>query len=341
MENPFTLGFGQKPQEYIDRTVQKNEIIRTFSMNVPSTHAFMIAGIRGSGKTVLLSDLSNYYKSDKTWAVINLAADMDMLSASIAALQALPSFKPGKLNIEINIAGISVSRQGEEIVQDNGVLLRRQIQKLKESGKKVLFLVDEIVNNKYVQEFCSSFQIMIREGMPVFLVMAGLYENISNLQNVKTLTFLYRVPKIFLEPLSITAIAERYRNVLNVSVSDSVAMSKETKGYPFAFQILGYLCFQERKKYTELLEEYDQYLALYAYEKIWSELSDMDRKVVAVIAYGTTKIKDIREKLQISPQLLNIYRNRLMQQGIVNGSHRGELMITLPRFDRFIDMYGV
>ncbi len=71
--------------------------------------------------------------------------------------------------------------------------------------------------------------------------MAGLFDNISNLQNEKSLTFLYRAPKIFLEPLSIPAITTSYRSVFNISPSEAVEMAKLTKGYPFAFQILGYL----------------------------------------------------------------------------------------------------
>ena len=118
-------------------------------------------------------------------------------------------------------------------------------------------------------------------------------------------------------------------------------MAKETKGYPFAFQILGYLCYQQKENYQKLLDEYDQYLAEYAYEKIWSELSKMDRTVIRVIASGKTTIKDIRESLGISPQMLNVYRMRLIRQGIADGSHRGEFTITLPRFEKFIELYGV
>ena len=50
--------------------------------------------------------------------------------------------------------------------------------------------------------------------------MAGLFDNISNLQNEKSLTFLYRAPKIFLEPLSIPAITTSYRSVFDISPSE-------------------------------------------------------------------------------------------------------------------------
>lgn len=341
MENPFTLSFGEKPQSYIDRVVQKNIITQTFAMKHPTTHAFMIVGIRGSGKTLMLSDLSQEFKSDKSWSVINLSADADLLSESVTELQSLPALQPTHIDMGLNLAVVNVSRQIQEPGCDYSVLLRQQIRKLNDAGKKIIFFIDEVVNNDYVRAFCSNFQVMLRERMPVFLVMAGLYENISDLQNVKTLTFLYRTPKIYLDPLNIPTIAEYYRSMLGISSAEAIAMAKETKGYPFAFQILGYLRFRQQKPYTELFEAYDQLLAEYVYDRIWAELSEMDKKVVMVIASGTTKIKDIRDTMQITPQLLNVYRNRLMRVGIADGSHRGELTLTLPRFDRFIDLYGV
>ena len=56
MENPFTLTFGQKPTEFISRTDQIGKIIHTFDMENPSNKVYMVAGVRGSGKTVSLAD---------------------------------------------------------------------------------------------------------------------------------------------------------------------------------------------------------------------------------------------------------------------------------------------
>lgn len=76
-------------------------------------------------------------------------------------------------------------------------MLRDILEKVKEQGKKVLFIIDEIINNQYVKLFVSNFQIYITKNYPVYLVMAGLYDNISNLQNEKSLTFYTALPKYF------------------------------------------------------------------------------------------------------------------------------------------------
>lgn len=61
-------------------------------------------------------------------------------------------------------------------------------------------------------------------------------------------------------------------------------MAELTRGYPFAFQVLGYLTWNHSGHYEAVLEEYEQYLSEFVYDKIWSELSQKDRIVARGIA---------------------------------------------------------
>ena len=313
MENPFTLTFGQKPTEFISRTNQIGKIIHTFDMKNPSNKVYMVAGVRGAGKTVSLAEIADHYSSNDQWIVLRLSADTDLIAGAVSELTRVSQFHDLDLGLNLNlgIAELSVNKTNDSLEKE--AMLRNILEKLKNKGKKVLFIIDEIINNSYVKVFASNFQIYITQNYPVYLVMAGLFDNISNLQNEKSLTFLYRAPKIFLEPLSIPAITTSYRSVFDISPSEAVEMAKLTKGYPFAFQILGYLK--------------------------WETNDDLERKIVYVISTGVYKTGEIREKLSISPQLLNTYRKRLMERGVVNGSVRGELTLALPRFEEYIEMY--
>lgn len=80
--------------------------------------------------------------------------------------------------------------------------------------------------------------------------MTGLYENIYNLQNDKVLTFLYRAPKLILEPLNYTAIRKQYMDIFSLDIDAAGELASLTKGYPFAFQVLGYLYWENRDKKT-------------------------------------------------------------------------------------------
>lgn len=118
---------------------------------------------------------------------------------------------------------------------------------IKRLGKRLLITIDEVINSENIKIFASSFQIFLREEYPIYLLMTGLYENIYDLQNEKSLTFLYRAPKIILEPLNYTAIKSHYMRIFDINDEMADKMTLLTRGYPFAFQVLGYLYWDNRK----------------------------------------------------------------------------------------------
>ena len=194
-----------------------------------------------------------------------------------------------------------------------------------------------MANSESMKVFAGSFQIFVRQELPVFLLGTGLYENIEELQNEKSLTFLYRAPKIQLKPLNNGAIINKYKTIFNISQKQASQMAELTKGYPFAFQVLGYLTWNNSGDYHSVLGEYAQYLSEFVYDKIWSELSPKDRAVAkAIVDVKSGKIKDIREQLGMETNEFNPYRKRLIKKGIVSGEMRGYVYFTLPLFDEYV-----
>ncbi len=70
MQNPFTLTFGRSPLESVDRPVQINEIIEAFTADTINQQMFIITGVRGSGKTVMMTEISHKLRADDHWIVI-------------------------------------------------------------------------------------------------------------------------------------------------------------------------------------------------------------------------------------------------------------------------------
>ena len=207
---------------------------------------------------------------------------------------------------------------------------------LKKKKKRVLVTIDEVTINQYVREFASAFQIFIRQDLPLFLLMTGLYENISNLQNDKGLTFLYRAPKIELKPLNIKTIANNYGTTFNIDEATSLKMAKLTKGYSFAFQVLGYFTWRNDGNYKNAMDEYRQYLEDYVYEKVWFELSEKDKKFVYTTANCKSgKVSEIKEAMKMSNNEFTPYRDRLIKKGILDGSERGKVRFLLPMFEDY------
>lgn len=75
-ENPYTLTFGIKPNQYISRVQQTEEIIGTLQSENTSVRVYLINGVRCSSKTVLITNVSDELKKKKEWIVIHLNPTM-------------------------------------------------------------------------------------------------------------------------------------------------------------------------------------------------------------------------------------------------------------------------
>lgn len=343
MNNPFTLSFGKKPVQYISRITQTNEIIDNFNAELPSNQIYMITGVRGSGKTVMMTNISTELSQLSNWITVELNPTRDLLQSLAAKLYSIPDLHERfiKAKLDFSAFGLGVSIEHAPPVTDIEDVLMHMLSHIKEMGKRLLITVDEVTNSENIKIFTSSFQIFLREDYPIFLLMTGLYENIYELQNDKALTFLYRAPKLILEPLNYTAVRKSYADIFQIDLETAEKMTSLTKGYPFAYQVLGYLYWLHRdtKSLEEILPEYDQYLEEYVYSKIWSELSELDKKILIEIATsGEYRIKNIRERLGMKSELFSIYRERLKRKGVIDTREYGKIHMALPRFAEFVKL---
>ena len=116
-------------------------------------------------------------------------------------------------------------------------------------------------------------------------------------------------------------------------------MAVMTLGYPFAYQVLGYLYYENKEKNLSAIEsDYCCFLGEYVYDKIWSELSTKDRDIVAEMTKfnGKIKIKEFREQLSITSGNFSHYRDRLKRKGIIDVSDYGYIAFSLPYFKEYI-----
>lgn len=339
MQNPFSLVFGKSPLESVSRLVQTNEIIETFSAEYMNQQIYMITGVRGSGKTVMLTDISKHFRKEKDWIVIELNPERDLLYSFAAKLYDQKELKDLfiKAKIDLSVLGIGVSIEKANPFFDIENAIQAMLEVIKKRNLRVLVSIDEVTSNEEMKVFASAFQIFVRNEYPVFLLMTGLFENIDALQNEKNLTFLYRAPKIKLQPLDKGAVKQKYQDIFSISDSDALAMADLTKGYPFAFQVLGYLTWQKKGDYKAVIGMYRQYLSEYVYDKIWSELSNKDRKICYGIAKTESgKIKEIRDKLSLKTNEFNPYRDRLKKRSIIDCGEHGYVFFSLPEFGEYV-----
>ncbi|MCQ2799883.1 MAG: winged helix-turn-helix transcriptional regulator [Bacilli bacterium] len=343
MNNPFSMTFGLEPTNLIKRITESEKIISEFSNDNPSNHAYVITGLRGSGKTVLMSYISSHFKEMKDWIVVDPGVKDNIIENVASEL-----YENGKLKklfikseFDFSFKGISFSIHGEEPVSSAYALLKKMLTYLKKKGKNVLITIDEVDNSEQMKRFVEAYQSLLREKFPVRLLMTGLFENIAKLQDDKSLTFLYRAPKVLLGPLNEGIIKCSYKELLGVDDELALKLTRLSKGYAYAYQTIGYLMFEKGgKSITEMfLAEYEQYLVDYVYEKIVSELSKTEKKILANYEDDKDiKLSEIAARANMDEKTISVYRDRLIKKGIIRQTNYGYTELTLPRFAHYLKL---
>lgn len=318
-------------------------IVSEFSSENISNYVYLITGLRGSGKTVLLSTISDYFSNDDNWIVVDPGPKDNILENIASEIYENGKMKKLFLKDEFSISfhGLSFSLKGEEPVSSINTVLKKMLDHVKKKGKRVLITIDEANNSEQMKYFIQAYQSFLRLKYPVFLLMTGLYDTISKLQDDKSLTFLYRAPKIKLEPLNINSIAASYKKSLNCDDCTSIKLAKMTNGYAYAYQVLGYLLYDKGYKDVndDVLTLYDQYLSDYVYEKLYSELSDKEQTFLIFMKDDNAiKMVALAEKSGWSDKTISVYRDRLIKKGIIYSPKYGYVQLTLPRFSRFLEI---
>ena len=116
MQNPFTLTFGKSPLESIERPLQVNEIINAFTAEPVNQQIFLLTGIRGSGKTVMMTDISHKLNERNDWIVIELNPSTDLLNGMLSKLYSnqfcAGLIQSAKINLSFFGFGIEWHRNG-------------------------------------------------------------------------------------------------------------------------------------------------------------------------------------------------------------------------------------
>ena len=288
-----------------------------------------------------MTRLSKFFEKNEDWFVVELNPEIEMFEylASSIYEQINSKFPFMKKEFSFSFAGLTFSLKGEKPVSNVITLLERMFEIIAKQNKKVLICIDDVSNNSNVKAFVQQFQIFIRKDYPLFLLMTGLFENVRNLQNEKTLTFLYRALQILVGPLSLIDIADSFEKILSIEKEETIKLAKLTNGYAFAYQVLGYILYENDYKTinNEVLSRFDKYLREYVYEKIYYDLPETEKQfVLALSSSSNGEISQVMETLNMNKQNISQYRDKLLKKGIIIKNGWGKVMFTLPRFNEYL-----
>ena len=342
MRNPYVISFGRIPTQYISRRVLISDIIDALESDIIEEQAYKLTGVRGTGKTVTLTEIEKKIRENDNWIVVGVKSNGNIIEDIIANLYSSVPFLTSFVDANLNLTkfGIGLNLSNKSPVASLDYALKTILREVDRKGMRVLITIDEARKTKHMVDFIQEFQILIREELPVFLIAAGLYEGVESIENAEGLTFFLRAAKYEMTPLNHTFIRNDYEKTLNVSREVAEKMATITKGYAFAYQALGkYMWDLNAQDITEeVLALLDETLAEKVYRKIWSELAPRDKWF---LEYIVKKDKmSATELLEMTNKKHNEWsepRKRLTEKGIIDTKIRGQIIVCLPRLKEFVE----
>ena len=337
--NPFCLSFGKEPNRYVERAEAYSQITDTFNSISPSSNCYLIMGVRGIGKTVLLSTISNEYRKNNNWIVVSLNPGRDLLEMLAAGLYEDGKLQKHFIDASLNLSkfGIGLNIKKHPPISDIQIAVEKMIKIVNEQGKRLLITIDDVTKNPDVISFASAFQDLISKGMDIFLLMTGLYENIYSLQTDKRCSFLMRAEKVLLKPLNVIGMKNQYLQTFQCDEDTALKMAAFTKGYSYAFQVLGYIMWDKDCSMEDAIPMFDEKMTDYCYEKIWNDLSEKEKEIVSILTTDSKiKTADIIRRIGCTQKVFSVQRDRLIKKGIIDGQERGTIRLILPRFEEYV-----
>ncbi len=355
--DPFTRTPGIAGKAYIDNGVA-DEIITSFCSTESSKYVYKITGLRGAGKSVEYSKVIQTLKKEKGWLVYTLSASGDAIPTLIAKLSEEKFIGSKKMTTSISsttsVGGNAVVVSGNESVNvsrttaendhyySDEAALSKMITEANKKNYKVLIGIDDISKTPQMVRLLSIIGAMLLEGAQLYLVVTGLSENIESFSSEKNLTFFKRADSREIKTLNRIDIAYMYEKLLGVDSKEAKELESLSKGYAYAYQVLGSLYFSKKKtdRLEDIMPDFERIMFRDCYELIWKSLTEGEKEFVRCILQTKSGRAEEIKALMSNSASYPVYRDRLINKHLVDGDVRGCLKINLPRFDKYIEIWG-
>jgi adenylate kinase len=348
-KNPYNPSFGQKPERFLGRSLIVNEVLSALDNSNSPSRTTLVIGVRGSGKTALLSDIRESVKMSDC-IVVSVSPGNDMLNDILSQLYSdtptsifknLP--KPSKLTIA-GAMEFNIENNEPYFLKNFRYQITKMLEELRKKKMKVLFLIDESQkHSEGMRTFISVYQHLISERFEVYMVLAGLPNVISDILNDDVLTFLRRANQVVLDNVDLLLVnndfMEAFYKEYEVSEKDINFAASITEGYPYLIQLVGFYLWEFMNSGMEsenMLEQVTIHAKAMMFQNVhkllYRELSSGDREFVNAMAVDkkVSKFSDILSRTGKSKNYISTYRTRLIDLGYIKAVARGELAFSLP-----------
>ncbi|MCT3198835.1 ATP-binding protein [Limosilactobacillus reuteri] len=353
LKNPFNPSFGALPQiilpNYQSDFESPTSVAQAIAYDDPNRVIF-ITGLRGSGKTALLTQIEQQVVKLPNTYVVEIDNNQRMFQNFGHNLKNI--FKMHTLTDKI--ASISVMGFGLSFNKTNENYTTQDIENfmtmLTKLNKRVVIFIDKFNHKENTREFIQLLQNLKRHNLNFYLVADGLPKMIYDIEHDQTLTFLKRARHIQTTILNINEIKMEYQKHLKFDSVVTHQIAQLTGGYSFGFQLLGYKLWNatmisqqpaNQQTFNAIKSLYIQDLFTQSYDIIFDNLFNHDREYLVGTANNmtTTQIADLMNYQKSAKQrqnYVNQYRRRMIQQDLIIPADNGRVKFKLPLFKEYL-----
>lgn len=343
IRNPFTPTFGIVPPYLAGRDLLLDTLGASFDNGLGDPNlCTLLIGPRGSGKTALLSCVGGEAR-ERGWIVVDSVAETGMLEDILQHAQHeaahLVEPEPRRTLSGVNV-GELIGLQWEIAGEHTPNWRMRMEALLRElSARKVglLITVDEVrVDVEEMVSLASSYQLFVRSGFDVALLMAGLPANVTDLVEDRRVSFLRRARQHVLGPIGAVDVSRAFRKTIERAGrhidEDALSVAVEaSQGFPYMIQLVGYHMWIECD--GDAITKEDALLGVRAAEedfktsildRTWSEMSQGDRNFALAMLHDeqASSLTSVARRIGKGTNYASTYKRRLMKQGVI-GSRPG------------------
>jgi hypothetical protein len=291
------------------------------------------------------------------WVVISETATRGLMErleeAMTTHLNELGDGPPTRKVTSLTVAGVGIGTQlPPEKRPSWRTTATNLLTLLNDHETGLIITVDEIhaVDRRDLTDLAAVIQHLIREELPIGLLMAGIPKAVSDLLNEDVSTFLRRADRIDLTEVPIADVKASLKDTFaatGIAITDEQLQraAEATDGYPFLIQLVGYHVWRRAIDGTVTddtlaagVDAARRRLGTTVLQAALSDLSPVDRTFLLKMSEddGVSRLADIAVRLGESTKYAGVYRRRLLDAGIIVDAGRGLLDFAVPHLRQYL-----
>ena len=373
--NPYTPGAGVMPGYLAGRDdiIQDGKDSIYSLMNGYPRQPIIYYGLRGVGKTVLLTALKEYaikegvlafhFEIQEKVSLINdIILSANQTLAKISKVEKIKNiFEVAKNSLQSftltytageNSVSVEMNKKlGEMMLQSNLVELLLNLGRLaKESNNTIIYFIDEIQYAKQneLEALITAQHRINQERLPITIIGAGLPKILVNVTESKT----YAERMFAFVEISSLDYKDAKNAIVNPGKPFNITYTEEaleeiykiTEGYPYFIQ---QFCYIISKKYKEIdlnvvnemkivfFKELDKSFFKVRFDKCTPKEKEF---MFAMVNCGELPctVANVAHILNKDLKSISPIRARLINKGLIYATRHGEIDFTVPKFDEFL-----